>query len=73
MASGIKINKAGECGTFSISKDKVEMSKEIVPLNCKDVPLSCDACSCLFNKKKLCHANGISIIGNTDCATYIER
>jgi len=53
-----------------------EISEELVAKNLRNVPLSCRARHCLYNKEMKCHANGISIIddeSDAECATFIER
>jgi len=53
-----------------------EISRELSPRNLRNVPLSCRARNCLFNKESKCCANGIFVVddeADAGCATYIER
>jgi aspartate carbamoyltransferase regulatory subunit len=52
-----------------------DVAEKIVPSNLRNVPLECMAKTCLFNKEERCHANGITIVDeseNADCATFCE-
>lgn len=94
-AKCVEVDKAADCKTYhrdELKKSLIiengnlfEISEELVAKNLRNVPLTCRATNCLYNRGRLCHANGISIIddfrgdpdGGTEtcapCATYIER
>jgi hypothetical protein len=87
-ANEVNVFRCGSCGTYKSNPQKreqlngdpdvFELAQDLVPSRTKDVPLSCRAGACLFNRSGFCRANGISIIDNTernraDCATMIEK
>jgi hypothetical protein len=92
-AKGITIERESTaCDTYD--KDPIKKSliiengnifevtdKEVVAKNMRNVPLACEAKSCLYNKNAKCCANGITVIdGNNtetgredaECATFVE-
>jgi hypothetical protein len=90
-AKAVKICKTtAKCETFehdsakpAVTIEKGNMfraAKKLPAKNTKNVPLTCDATDCLFNKQKSCVANGIHVVddGATDaklgasCATFVE-
>lgn len=90
-AKAIKICKdTAECETFQQDDIKhsiviengniFEAAENLKAANTRNVPLSCTATDCLFNKSKDCIANGIVVVddGATEekcgasCATFCE-
>jgi hypothetical protein len=50
-----------------------EASKDLSKKNTRNVPLTCSATNCLFNKRENCIANGILVTDNSaECATFTE-
>ena len=95
-AKSIDVDKQHGCGTYIKNELKqnliiengnlFEVSEELVAKNMKNVPLSCCAKTCLFNKNgKECTAHGITVIDGAqdgapegcsavaECATYCEE
>lgn len=87
-ASSVNIYRCGTCGAYecdSVKRDKInkdpnffELASELVPGNTNNVPLTCKAGLCLFNRAGSCRANGISVVDDDShnlagCATFIER
>ena len=90
-AKEIEVTRDACCSTYMADSVKqtliiengnlFEVSEELVAKNLRNVGLVCRATDCLYNRGRLCHANGISIIDETPettsetapCATYIER
>jgi hypothetical protein len=87
-ADKVDVFRCAVCGTYKSSPRKreqlkdspniFELAEELVPSKTLDVPLTCSAGLCLFNRSGYCRANGISVIDNpdrnrADCATYIEK
>lgn len=69
--------------SVTVEKGKMfESTKSLPPKNTNNVPLSCSAAECLFNKKENCIANGIVVVDaepgtrnggcGASCATYIR-
>ena len=90
-ASKVNICKdTAECATFEHDNNKegvtvengnlFRAAKSLTSKNARNVPLSCAARACLFNKQEDCTANGICVMddGATEykcgasCATFIE-
>lgn len=86
-AKDVTIDKTTHCNSYN--KDEIKeniiiengnifkVAEELVPKNLKDIPLACQAKTCLYNKQELCIANGITVIScenknhaNADCATF---
>jgi len=94
-AKGIQVGRGHDCETYLKNELKqnliiengnlFEVAEELVSKNMKNVPLACDAKSCIFNKSgKECTANGITVIDGDDesqkgcsekaeCATFCEQ
>jgi hypothetical protein len=87
-AESVCVFRCAACGTYKSNPGKrellkgnpdiFELAEELVPVKIKNVPLSCRAGLCLFNRAGYCRANGISVTDNpgrrrADCATFIER
>ncbi|MCL2570152.1 MAG: DUF1540 domain-containing protein [Firmicutes bacterium] len=85
-AESIMVGGYADCETYSPDELKksliikngnlFEISEELVAKNTRNVPLSCRAKHCLFNRQSKCYANGITVIDDEDdagCATFIER
>jgi hypothetical protein len=85
-AGCVTIDRGTHCNSFVENPLKEELTEahghifqvpdKKVKRNIKNVPLNCTATSCLFNKDKLCQANGITVIDEeqkADCATYCEK
>ena len=77
-ARAIKICKdTAECETFKKDNVKEEViirngnlfkaSKSLPAKNTRNVPLSCKATECLFNKQENCIANGILVEEDSAC------
>jgi len=86
MAKSIEVSRETDCESYECDELKksliiengnlFEISEELVAKNLRDVPLSCNARHCLYNRDRKCNANGISVIdehGDAPCTTYIER
>lgn len=85
-AKEIHVSEKTSCRTYEKEPNKVcpeklskimfEQSPEIAPFRAKEnVNVECHA-DCLFNKKGLCKANGITVLdGKKDgiCGTFIEK
>jgi len=91
-AKSVNICKdTAECETFKKDdiKEKIiiengnifEVADELKAINTRNVPLTCDATDCLFNKKENCIANGIVVVDDEEsdnegcsacCATFCE-
>ena len=90
-AKAIKIcDETAECETFQKDniKEKIliengnifEVADDLKPINTRNVPLTCTATECLFNKKEHCIANGIVVVDDgattekhgASCATFCE-
>lgn len=88
LAKEITVGKDASCTSYrrnaekcknnmqDISKTMFESAPDISPyrhnLDCK---INCKA-DCLFNRDKRCHANGITVLENTEngmCGTYINK
>jgi len=85
-AERITVSNGADCETYQSDDLKqsliiqngnlFEISEELSVRNMRDVPLSCRARNCLFNRQSQCYANSITVIDDDDdagCATYIER
>ena len=85
-APQVAVGREGDCETYDPDPFKeslviangnlFEISDELITKSLRDVPLSCTASNCLYNRSKKCFAHGISIIDDKDdaeCATFIER
>ena len=89
-AHTVEITRGEHCSSYT--KDELkenlmiengnifQVAEEFVPKNLKNVPLECQAKSCLYNDQGKCHANGITVIDgesdgceDADCATYCEK
>lgn len=87
-AEDVTVFRCAACGTYKEDRDKkkmlkdnpaiFELAEELTPTIPNNIPLSCRAGICLFNRSGRCTANGIAVIdnderGRADCATFIER
>ena len=84
-ASSIEIDRIHHCDSYVKNPIKqrlmqdngniFEVAEEMVPHHLKNIPLECVAKNCLYNKTELCHANGITVVEDSncaDCATFCE-
>jgi len=84
-AKAVKICKdTAECVTFNRDAAKQEVivrngnlfnaTKDLSKRNTRNVPLTCSATNCLFNKRENCIANGILVTEDgASCATFTEH
>ena len=89
-AKHVDIDKnTAECKTYNCDPVKhniviengniFDVADQMVAKNTNNVPLDCDATSCLYNNDKKCVANGITVtddIKDQDtacCVTYIKK
>lgn len=79
-AKQIKVSQKTDCLTYTPSEEKRRASFEAgedfaVRDYSVDTRVGCDA-ACVFNKDKVCFANGITVIGDKSadalCLTYIR-
>ena len=85
-AHSIAVDRAHSCCTYTPSPLKqnlidqngniFEVAENKVQNHLRNVPLTCTARTCLFNKEEKCQANGISVIDGDQgeqeagCATF---
>lgn len=69
-----KDNSKSGANIAEINKSLFEMAPDMMK-NLKNVAIKCNA-KCLFNKKGICNANGITVLEEKSdgvCATFIEE
>lgn len=76
-AKNVKVGADTDCETYVQDKNKkAEEIDEIQQVAYrKNINVACDA-NCLFNKKHICKANGISVMTNDDspeCCTFMPE
>lgn len=81
----LSVTSVADCGDVKvdpakkpddISKRMFDKTPSYAPYkHCKCIEIKCNATDCLFNKDKLCTANGIFVNSrpkNAECCTYIK-
>ena len=76
IAKNIKVGKDTDCETYTKGPNPVNKQDKISqPPIRKNINVGCDA-QCIFNKKCICKANGISVMtndGNPECCTFMPK
>lgn len=88
VAEQISVDGSAHCISYEVSQEKLsDKMFEIGSDSCKpnysvDTHIGCTANECLFNKSEKCHANGITVLGDSDfdtkqkcadCATFTKK
>ena len=84
--ANLSINSSADCGDLSIDKDKhiedvsLDMfshEPDIAPYHhCKNMSITCDSDTCIFNREGECFSNGIfvgSAISVAPCNSFVPR